>query len=259
MTGEPAISPLWIAITIGLVLLSLGMAAWVYTRRPSSGLNDRYTAEPLIVRDQMAMLDYLRKSFPGQVVVPNVPLRNMLSVRRAANRKRAEERLNHHKVDFVVCGEDGRPLFAFDLEQYHLSDVKTKSDQAKIKNRLLKTAGVRLVYVKASINRMPTPDDFREQLNLAALPRPPLNRRVTDRETQSGRQKLESQFSEYDQTHSPSTFKESEILSVSGLTELDEMLGRPGSRRVRSDRSSPDSLQSGHSGFDGGPSDVRGS
>ena len=251
-------SPLWIAIMIGMVLLGTGVGAWFYTRKPSSGLNDRYTAEPLIVREQVAMLDYLIKTFPGQVVVPNVPLRSMLSVRRAANRQRAEERLNNQKVDFVVCGEDGRPLFAFDLEQYHLSDAKTKVHQAKVKNRLLKTAGVRLVYVKASIKRMPTPDDFREQLNLAALPRPELNRRATDRETTSVRQQLESHFSEFDQTHSPSSFKESEVMGISGLAELDEMLGRPGSRRVRGDRSSPDSLQSGHSGFDGGTSVVRG-
>lgn len=249
-------SPLWIAITIGLVLLALGVAAWFYTRKPGSGLNDRYTAEPLIVREQVAMLEYLNKTFPGQVVVPNVPLRNMLSVRRAAHRQRAEERLNNHKVDFVVCGEDGRPLFAFDLEQYHLSDVKTKAHQAKIKNRLLKTAGVRLVYVKASINRMPSPDEFREQLNLAALPRPPLNRRATDREPESVRQQLESQFAESELSHSPSTFRESEVMGLSGLAELDEMLGRPGSRRMRD--SGPDSLQSGHSGFDGGTSDVRG-
>jgi hypothetical protein len=249
-------SPLWIAITIGLVLLAFGVAAWFYTRKPGPGLNDRYTAEPLIVREQVAMLEYLVKAFPGQVVVPNVPLRNMLSVRRAAHRQRAEERLNDQKVDFVVCGEDGRPLFAFDLEQYHLSDVKTKAHQAKIKNRLLKTAGVRLVYVKASINRMPSPDEFREQLNLAALPRPALNRRATDREPESALQQLESQFAESELSHSPSTFRESEVMDVSGLAELDEMLGRPGSRRVRD--SGPDSLQSGQSGFDGGTSDVRG-
>ncbi len=251
-------SPLWIAVTIGLVLLGLGVAAWLYTRKPSSGLNDRYTAEPLIAREQVSMLDYLHKTFPDQVVVPNVPLRHMLSVRRAANRKRAEERLNNQRVDFVVCGEDGRPVFAFDLEQYHLSDVKTKAHQAKIKNRILKTAGVRLVYVKPSINRMPSPDDFRQQLNLAALPRPEPNRRATDRDPVSVRQQLESQFSEFDQTHSPSTFRESEIMGISGLAELDEMLGRPGSRRVRDDHSGPDSLQSGHGGFDGRTLDVRG-
>ena len=249
-------SPLWIAAIIVLVLLAAGVGAWLYTRRPTSSLDDRYAAEPLVVREQLDMLAYLHKTFPGQVVVPNVPLRSMLSVRRATNRPRAEARLQDQKVDFVVCGEDGRPLFAFDLEQYHLSDATAKAHQAKVKNRILKTAGVRLVYVKSSTKRMPSPDAFREQLNLAALPRPRLNRRASDRHTPSPSEQLESQFSGMEHTHSPSSFRESEVMDVRGLAELDEMLGRPGSRRVGG--SSPDSLQSGHSGFDGGTSDVRG-
>ena len=251
-------SPLWIAALIGLVLLAAGVGAWFYTRRPNSSLNDRYAAEPLVAREQLDMLDYLHKTFPGQVVVPNVPLSSMLSVRRAANRQRATARLQDQKVDFVVCGEDGRPLFAFDLEQYHLSDAKAKAHQAKVKNRILKTVGVRLVYVKSNIKRMPTPDAFREQLNLAALPRPKLNRRASDRQAThlSPSQLLESQFSEMENTQSPSSFRESEVMDVRGLAELDEMLGRPGSRRVRD--SGPDSLQSGHSGFDGRTNDIRG-
>jgi hypothetical protein len=73
----------------------------------------------------------------------------------------------------------------------------------------------------------------------------------------SPREKLESYFSEFDTVHSSFSLKESEILDMNGLAELDEMLGRPGSRRVHKSRSSPDSLQSGHSGFDGGTADVR--
>ncbi len=251
-------SPLWTATVTGLVLLAIGVAAWLYTRRPASSLNDRYTAEPLIASEQLAMLNYLMKVFPGQVVVPNVLLRNMLIVRRATNQQRAEKRLHDQKVEFVVCGEDGRPLFAFDLEQHNLSDAVNKAHQAKVKNRILKTAGVRLVYVKSHISHMPTPDAFREQLKLAALPRPQFNRRATDRGQPSPRQQLESSFSEFDSSHSSSTFKESEVLDMNGLAELDEMLGRLGSRRVRGGRNGPDSLQSGHSGFDGGTSDVRG-
>ena len=251
-------SEMWIAILIGLALLSAGVVAWLYTRSPALALNDRYVAEPLLVREQMAMLNYLTKTFPGQIVVPHVLLRNMLSVRRAASPQQAKERLGDQKVDFVVCGEDGRPLFAFDITQHPLSDAATKAHQAKVKNRMLKTAGVRLVHLESDINRLPTPDDFREQLNMAALPRPQFNRRATDRMPLSARQKLESHFAEFDTFHASSGFKESEVLDLTGLVELDEMLGRPGSRRVHRERSGPDSLQSGHSGFDSGTVDMRG-
>ena len=248
-------SPLWTAIVTVLVLLAVGVAAWLYTRRHMSPLSDRYTAQPLIAREQLAMLNYLMKVFPGQVVVPNVLLRNLLSVRRATNQQRAEKRLHDQKVAFVVCGEDGRPLFAFDLEQHHQNDDVNKGYQAKIKSRILKTAGVRLLYVKSHISHMPTPDAFREQLNLAALPRPQHNRRATDCGKPKPRHHLESYFSEFDPSH---PVKESEVLDMNGLAALDEVLGRLGTRRARADRHGPDLLPSGHSDFDGGTSNVRG-
>jgi hypothetical protein len=253
-------SPLWIAILIGLLLFAAAVFAWRYTRQQSSGRDDRYTAEKLVEPEQAKMLAYLRDTFPGQVVIPNVPLKSMLSIRRASDRKRAEQRLEQHKVDYVVCNPDGHPAFAFDVEQYHLSDAKGKAFQAKLKNRILKSAGVRLVYIKDSLRRMPSPSDFRKQLNLAALPQPgpELQRRATDRE--SVKQELESRISEFDQLHATSEFKESEVMGLSGLMELDEMLNRPGKRKLRRDRDNegPESLQSGQSGFDGGTVDVRG-
>lgn len=251
-------SEMWVAILVGLALLSAGVVAWWYTRSPVLSLNDRYVAEPLLVREQVAMLDYLTKTFPGQIVVPHVLLRNMLSVRRAASPQQAKERLGDQKVDFVVCGEDGRPLFAFDITQHHLSDAAAKANQAMVKNRILKTAGVRLVHLESNINRLPSPDDFREQLNMAALPRPQFNRRATDRRPLSARQKLESHFAEFDTFHTSSGFRESEVLDLTGLVELDEVLGRPGSRRVHREQNGPNSLPSGRSGFDSAAVDMRG-
>lgn len=242
-------SPIWIAVATGLMLLTTGVAAWWCARKPVASLNDRYTAEPLIVREQVAVFDYLIKAFPGQVVMPNVLLCSMLSARRAANHQRAKERLGDQKVDFVVCGEDGKPLFAFDLERYHLNDTTAKAHQASTKKRILRTAGVQLVHMESSTQCMPTPDALREQLNLAALPQPQLNRRATDNGQPSGRQQLESYFSEFDTFHPASAFKELEVLELTDLAELDDMLARPDSRCVRGDHHGPDSLPSSRSGF----------
>ncbi|OPF62450.1 MULTISPECIES: DUF2726 domain-containing protein [Hydrogenophaga] len=214
--------PLWTAFLVAIALVAGGV--WVYRRyfRKVSGREDRYTPERILTPEQVAMLDYLRDTFPDQVVLPNVPLQNMLSVRRSADIQRAKERLKTQKVDFVVCDADGRAVFAFDVEQYHLSDAKAKAHQVKIKNRILKTAGVRFLFLKNSIHRMPTPNDFRRQLDLAALPRP----KAQDGESNNGesvRQQLESKFSEFDTLVYPSTgFKESEVMGLSGLMELGE-------------------------------------
>lgn len=241
-------SPLWIAVALALALAALVVWAWRWNASRSSGRDDRYIPERVLTAEQVQMLDYLHDSFPGQVVLPNMMLKDMLSIRRAANRQRAEERLRKQKVDFVVCGEDGRPAFAFDIEQHHLSNARAKAHQAKLKNRILKTAGVRFVYLKNGLHRMPSPDEFRKQLNLASLPQP----KPKEVEPESVRQQLESQFSEFDQLHATTAFRDSEVMGLSGLMELDQA-GGSGRRPAGTDRS-----LSGHSGFNGSSMDVRG-
>lgn len=214
--------PVLIAI-VALALVAAGV--WAYRRfnDTSSGRDDRYTPERILTPEQVSMLDYLHDTFPGQVVLPQIQLKNMLSVRRASDRKRAHNRLDQ-TVDFVVCGEDGRPVFAFDIEQYHLSNAKAKSHQVKLKNRVLKTAGVRFLFLKNGIHRMPSPDEFRKQLDLAVLPQPkPRSASTSDEHVnESVRQQLESKFSEFDQLAPTTGFRESEVMGYSGLMGLSE-------------------------------------
>lgn len=228
--------PLWIVLTLAVVLLVAGV--WLYRRfvRQPSGRDDRYTPERILTPEQVVMLDYLRDTFPHQVVLPNMALRDLLSVRRSSDHKRAQERLRPHKVDFVVCGEDGRPQFAFDIEQYHLSDAKAKAHQVKLKNRILKTAGVRFLFLKNGIHRMPSPADFRQQLNLAALPQP----KPREEPAESTRQQLDSKLSQYDQLYPSTGYRDSDVMGMSSLMGLEdedaERMGRqrPPSARVRS-------------------------
>ncbi len=214
--------PVLIAVAV-LALVAAGV--WAYRRYngTSSGRDDRYTPERILTPEQVAMLDYLHDTFPGQVVLPQVQLKNMLSIRRASDRKRAHNRLEQ-SVDYVVCGEDGRPMFAFDIEQFHLSNAKAKTHQVKLKNRVLKTAGVRFLFLKNGIHRMPSPDEFRRQLDLAVLPQPRARSAASSDENvhESVRQQLESKFSEFDQLTPPTGFRESEVMGFSGLMGLSE-------------------------------------
>ena len=241
------------------VLALLAVCVWAVRRlrrRDSSGRDDRYAPERLLTAEQAHMLDYLQDTFPGQIVLPNMALSDMLTVRRAKNRDRARERLANQKVDFVVCGMDGRPSFAFDVEQHHLSDAKAKAFKAKIKNRILKTAGVRFVFLKNGIHRMPSPAEFRTQLNLAELPKP----KAREERREAALQQLESQFSGFDQQHSTNTgFRESEIMGMSGLMDLNRN-GRRGfdDSRLNGNSGFGSSRQPTESGFDGSSLDVRG-
>jgi hypothetical protein len=255
----------WIAVLGALAVL--GLAALGYWRykitSQSSGREDRYSPERLMTTEQAHMLDYLQDTFPGQVVLPNMMLRNMLSVRRASNRKRAESRLNQQRVDFVVCGEDGKPTFAFDIEQHPLSNARHKAHLVKMKNRILKTAGVRFVFLKNGLHRMPSPSEFRKQLNLAELPKPKAAAEPVVRETP--RQQLESQFSEFDSLNTNTAFRDSEVMGLSGLMDLDQGGRRSGFSSAYSNsgfnqrngsRSGPNSKSPGESRFDS--MDVRG-
>lgn len=225
--------PLWITLSVALALVVIGVLVYRRFARQTSGRDDRYTPERVLTPEQVLMLDYLRDTFPRQVVLPNMALNALLSVRRSANPQRARERLDSHKVDFVVCGDDGRPQFAFDIEQFHLSNAKAKAHQLKLKNRILKTAGVRFLLLKDGIHRMPSPADFRKQLNLAALPQPEAE------PAPSVRQQLDSKLSQFDQLYQASGYRDSELMGMSSLMQLEDEAERqarqrPPSARVRS-------------------------
>lgn len=228
--------PSWVAFAVALMLVVSGLLVYRRYFRTTSGREDRYTPERILTPEHVVMLDYLRDTFPDQVVLPNMMLKDILSVRRSSNPERARERLRKQKVDFVVCGEDGRPMFAFDVEQYHLSDAKAKTHQVKMKNRILKSAGVRFLFLKNGIHRMPSPADFRQQLNLAVLPQPKVKDEVAP---ESVRQQLESKLSEFDQLYPATGFRDSEVMGMSSLMGLEDDAAdrvarqRPPSSRAR--------------------------
>ena len=242
-------------MVIGSVIAAvvLVLCVWLYLRFMRSqddGRDDRFAPERILSTEQVAMLDYLQDTFPGQVVLPNINLAQMLSVRRAASKKAAKERLREHRVDFVVCAPDGRPIFAFDIEQFHLSNAEAKAQRVKVKNRILKTAGVRFVFLKNGIHRMPSPAEFREQLNLVELPKPkaPVTKPADDRD--SVMQQLETQMSGFDHQYARSGYRDSEVLGLSGLMDLEDEL-KPREQKRRNG-GSPDSR------YDGSSFDVRG-
>lgn len=238
-------------VVIGSVIavVVLALCVWLYLRFMRSqddGRDDRYSPERVLSTEQVAMLDYLQDTFPGQVVLPNVSLANMLSVRRAGDKVAAKQRLKEQRVDFVVCGADGHPTFAFDIEQYHLSNAEAKAQRAKVKNRMLKTAGVRFLLLKNGIHRMPSPAEFRAQLNLVELPKPKAAAPAPQApERDSVIKELESQMSTLDDRFGASAYRDSEVMGLSGLMSLEDELAPPKPR-------------GGERRYDGGSYDVRG-
>lgn len=98
--------------------------------------------------------------------------------------------------------------------------MSTAQHNAKVKNRILKSAGIRLVYIKGRSNQLPTPNEFRQKLSLAALAE-------AKEPSHSPRQQLEEHLSRRDSEFQRSEFKESEVMGLSGLMGLDSQLPDP--------------------------------
>ena len=206
--------PMWIWVVSGIVLVLVVLLYFKFIRAPSPR-DDRYTSEALLTPAQADLLYYLQTAFPGQAVLANVPLNKIVSIRRAADRRRARALLDTMGVNFAVCDNGGKAAYVFDVEAYRKGDASVMQREAAEKNRILKSAGVRLIYIKDSTRSMPPTDEFRLQLSLASLSR---SERAAHQV--SVRQQMERRMAKSDQNFKPSGFKESEVMGMSKLMDL---------------------------------------
>lgn len=210
----------WLSIA---VIATLAVLAWWWlpSRRDASsaGLTGRvrYVPQALIPADFMPMLSYLHTVFPGQTVLTRVPLAQLLTPSNHNAPASADAALKPHQVDYVVCDHQGMPQFAFDLERYHLSKAEEHDAALKEKNRMLRSAGVRLVFLRQSVDRMPRPSDMRRQLDLADLREAGLDRAATSHRAQA-LHSLKKQLDSEDSRYTSTKFRESEV--VMGLSSL---------------------------------------
>ena len=205
---------IWIWAVPAVALL-LALLLYLKFMRAPSPRDDRYTSEALLTPAQADLLYYLQTAFPGQAVLANVALNKIVTVRRASARRRAQDVLDTLQVNFVVCDSGGKAAFVFDVEAYRTGEASVAQRTAEVKNRILKSAGIRLIYIKDTTRSMPSPEEFRMKLSLATLSR-------SERAAQqmSVRQELERRISKGDQNFQPSGFRESEVMGMSKLMGL---------------------------------------
>ena len=159
-----------------LIAVAGGGAWWWWQQRsgggaisPGSGRNDRYAPQAVLSAQQTKLYLYLQASFPGQVVMFSQPLSQLVSVRKADDRVRAEQRLRGQYVDFVVFNPDGKPAFAFQVDAFHNDKPDAAKRSASLKHRVLGSAGVRLLRMKNVARSMPEPEEFHQRLQAATL------------------------------------------------------------------------------------------
>jgi hypothetical protein len=162
-----------VEVLLGTLAILLVLLAWKFLARKPKPRHHRYQPSVALTPLQFHTLQYLQAAFPDSAVLMQRPLHSLVSPRQVSGREeaqQAQQALNGLKVDFAVCDESGRPSYAFDLEAPGTAVRFAQGpEQAAEKNRILKSAGLRLIQLKGTPSQWPAPAEFRLKLALAAL------------------------------------------------------------------------------------------
>ncbi|NTV85159.1 MAG: DUF2726 domain-containing protein [Burkholderiaceae bacterium] len=163
-----------VAIFLGAIAVLALLLAWKFVTAKPKPRRFRYQPCVAITPLQTQALLYLQTAFSEAVVLPQRPLANLLVARHVQAPDaalQARQALDGMKVDFAVCDDSGKTRYVFDLDPSSAApeSAATQLRNAE-KNRILKSAGVRLILLKGNPSQWPTPAEFRLKLALAALP-----------------------------------------------------------------------------------------
>lgn len=155
-----------------VALLAL-MLMWNLARRPRDpravaqaydASSDRFSQTAPINEEQVQLLRYLQQAFPDGAVLFRPRLARFLTVRKSSHRLGAQQRLADAQVDFLVCADDGKPLFAFEVDAFRDQDDADIARGAAEKNRMLKSADIRLIRLKGALPNWPPAEILRMRL-----------------------------------------------------------------------------------------------
>lgn len=169
----------WVALASTVVAVLVLALLWtLLRRRPPSPEDydisrDRFQLAMPITDEQVALLHYLQQVFPEGAVLFRPSLVRFLTVRASQSRQAAQQRLARLRVDFLICSDEGVPLFAFDVDLFRDRDDTQAQRRIELKNRVLKGAGIRLIRLKGTRANWPEPDALRGHLLAALRPQVP--------------------------------------------------------------------------------------
>ena len=174
--GAVTMNGLVLAVALALLLVAVLMLWWRGNyrarREPVADAGNRFAARPPITDEQVALLRYLQAAFPDGAVLFRPRLSTFLNVRAGRDRAEARYWLDRRRVDFLLCADDGKPLYAFEIDSLHERDDPHAQRRLAEKNRALRTAGIRLIRFKGALASWPPPEVLRERVMAAARPVP---------------------------------------------------------------------------------------
>lgn len=163
------------AFAVFVLLLLVAAAAagfffWQLKRQEDiASLKDNtYTLKEAISPAQKELLFYLEQAFQGRAVLFRPTLAQLVQIQQTTDRIRSQTLLDTIHVDYVVCDDDGKVRYAFDVRQRGAAaDDPTNKKISSVKQRVLRSVGIKLMGIQRSVSKMPPVTKFAQQLSMA--------------------------------------------------------------------------------------------
>ncbi|HSD38181.1 MAG TPA: DUF2726 domain-containing protein [Rhodocyclaceae bacterium] len=136
-------------------LAFIALALW-WRARIKASIEQGFSSTHVMTDDELAMFHRIKLADPAFLVLPQVPLARVLTVRDDRNQE-GLRLIDDQTVDFVVCDEASRVLAVIELDR----DAKL-GGAAKLKETMLLAAGLRVLRWR--IGELPSSDAIRLQV-----------------------------------------------------------------------------------------------
>ena len=157
-------------LLIVIAAAGAGIFFWQMRREEDvASLKDNtYTLKEAISPPQKELLFYLEQAFQGRAVLFRPSLAQLVQIQQTSDRIRSQTLLDTIHVDYVVCTDDGKVRYAFDVRQRGAAaDDPTNKKISSVKQRVLRSVGIKLMGIQRSVSKMPPVTKFAHQLSMA--------------------------------------------------------------------------------------------
>jgi hypothetical protein len=162
----------WILLGVAAAIVLSLLAALALLRRPGFTKALPVTAKPLLSRPEQLLYGRLVRSFPGNIILAQVALSQLLVVRRdaAGSAQSISNRFRQLVADFVICAPDFTAVAVIELDdRSHGRRVQRERDRRK--DQFLQAAGIRVIRI--AVADIPNEAALRALVGVAPLVLPP--------------------------------------------------------------------------------------
>jgi very-short-patch-repair endonuclease len=146
----------WILLGVAVAIALAFVGTLPLLRRPRLAKALPVTAKPLLSRPEQLLYGRLVRAFPGNVILAQVALSQLLVVDRTDLNGSAHSTANRFRqlvADFVVCAPDFTAVAVIELDdRSHARNVQRERDQRK--DRFLRAAGIKVI--RFTVSDMPS-------------------------------------------------------------------------------------------------------